>query len=136
MSSVATVPASSVAPTATAPNSSARQGPPPQGKVPTGASASERMRLLLGASTETWLALGVVIIVALLVVPLPPVVLDALLALSLALSIVVLVVTLSTGDPLEFSAFPSLLLLLTLLRLGLNVSSTRLILSRSEEHTS
>jgi flagellar biosynthesis protein FlhA len=129
MSSVATVPASSVAPTATAPNSSARQGPPPQGKVPTGASASQRVRQLLGASTETWLALGVVIIVALLVVPLPPLLLDGLLALSLALSIVVLVVTLSTGDPLEFSAFPSLLLLLTLLRLGLNVSSTRLILS-------
>src|SRR5690606_24330909 len=129
MSSVATVPASSVAPTATAPNSSARQGPPPQGKVSTGASASQRVRQLLGASTETWLALGVVIIVALLVVPLPPLLLDGLLALSLALSIVVLVVTLSTGDPLEFSAFHSLLLLLTLLRLGLNVSSTRLILS-------
>jgi flagellar biosynthesis protein FlhA len=78
---------------------------------------------------ETWLAVGVVIVVALLILPLPPVVLDGLLALSLALSVVVLLVTLGTRDPLEFSTFPSLLLLLTLLRLGLNVSTTRLILS-------
>jgi flagellar biosynthesis protein FlhA len=71
----------------------------------------------------------VVVVVALLVMPLPPFLLDALLALSIALSIVVLLVALSSRDPLEFSIFPSLLLLITLLRLGLNVSSTRLILS-------
>ena len=129
MSSIATVPGTAVAPTATAPGNSARVGTPPPGKPPTGASPARRMRDLLNSSTETWLALGVVIIVALLVVPLPPLLLDGLLALSLALSIVVLIVTLSTGDPLEFSAFPSLLLLLTLFRLGLNVSSTRLILA-------
>jgi flagellar biosynthesis protein FlhA len=81
---------------------------------------------------ETWLALAVVMIVALLIVPLPALMLDALLALSLALSIVVLLVTLSTADPLEFSIFPSLLLLLTLLRLGLNVNSTRLILGEGD----
>ena len=84
---------------------------------------------LVSGSAETYLALGVVVIVALLVVPLRPFVLDALLALSFAISIVVLLVTLSARDPLEFSIFPSLLLLITLLRLGLNVSSTRLILS-------
>jgi flagellar biosynthesis protein FlhA len=72
----------------------------------------------------------VVVIVALLVVPLPPPVLDALLTLSLGLSIVVLLVTLNTIDPIEFSSFPTLLLLMTLLRLGLNVSTTRLILGR------
>jgi flagellar biosynthesis protein FlhA len=71
-------------------------------------------------NSETWLALSVVLVVALLIVPLPTTVLDALLALSLSLSIVILLVTLSTSDPLEFSIFPSLLLLLTLLRLGLN----------------
>jgi flagellar biosynthesis protein FlhA len=75
------------------------------------------------------LAIGVVVVVALLVMPLPPFLLDALLALSIALSIVILLVALSSRDPLEFSIFPSLLLLITLLRLGLNVSSTRLILS-------
>ncbi|MCC6650894.1 MAG: flagellar biosynthesis protein FlhA [Candidatus Eisenbacteria bacterium] len=78
---------------------------------------------------EMLLAAGVVAVVALLVMPLPPFLLDALLATSFALSIVILLVTMSTRDPLEFSIFPSLLLLVTLLRLGLNVSTTRLILS-------
>ena len=81
---------------------------------------------------ETWLALAVVVVVGLLVVPLPAMMLDGLLAVSIALSIVVLLVTLSTRDPLEFSIFPSLLLLLTLLRLGLNVATTRLILGKGE----
>ncbi|HXE56383.1 MAG TPA: flagellar biosynthesis protein FlhA, partial [Gemmatimonadales bacterium] len=82
----------------------------------------------LRGSAETWLALGVVAVVALLIVPLPPVLLDALLALSIAVAIVILLVTLSVRDPLEFSIFPTVLLLVTLLRLGLNVNTTRLIL--------
>jgi flagellar biosynthesis protein FlhA len=87
-------------------------------------------RLSRAASAETYLAIGVVSVVALLVVPLPPFMLDALLAVSFALSIVVLLVALSAKDALELNIFPSLLLLITLFRLGLNVSSTRLILSR------
>ena len=83
----------------------------------------------LPASAETYLAIGVVGVVALLVMPLPPFLLDAFLALSFALSIVILLVTIACRDPLELSIFPSLLLLITLLRLGLNVASTRLILS-------
>jgi flagellar biosynthesis protein FlhA len=83
----------------------------------------------LSGGGEVWLALAVVVVVALLIVPLPPPVLDALLAMSLAVAVLVLLVTLSISDPLEFSIFPSLLLLVTLLRLGLNVNSTRLILS-------
>lgn len=79
-------------------------------------------------SGESWLAIGVVGVIALLIVPLPPAVLDVLLALSIGTSIVVLLVTVFTSDPLEFSIFPSMLLLITLLRLGLNVNSTRLIL--------
>jgi flagellar biosynthesis protein FlhA len=81
---------------------------------------------------EVGLALAVVFVIALLVVPLPPVVLDLFLALSIGLSIVVLLVALYTTDPLEFSAFPMMLLLLTLFRLALNVSSTRLILAKGE----
>jgi len=95
----------------------------------TGAARSAARALKFSASAETALAIGVVAIVALLVVPLPPFVLDACLALSFALALVVMLVTLSSRDPLEFNMFPSLLLLITLLRLGLNVSSTRLILS-------
>ncbi len=83
----------------------------------------------LSPTAETYLAIGVVAIISLLVIPLPPFMLDALLALSFALSIVILLVAVSTNEPLDFSIFPSLLLLVTLLRLGLNVSSTRLILS-------
>src|SRR5215468_11310486 len=78
---------------------------------------------------EAILALAVVFIVALLMVPLPGVLLDLFLAMSIGSSLVVLLVALNTTDPLEFSSFPSLLLLLTLFRLALNVCSTRLILS-------
>ncbi|MEO5798602.1 MAG: flagellar biosynthesis protein FlhA [Gemmatimonadales bacterium] len=106
----------------------ARVGAAPAAAGNSSAPRSVRRGFIAGA--ETWLAIGVVIIVGLLVVPLPPIVLDGLLALSIALSILVLLVTLGTGDPIEFSSFPSVLLLLTLLRLGLNVSTTRLILGR------
>ncbi len=81
-------------------------------------------------NAEIGLALAVVFIVALLMVPLPGVMLDLLLATSIGSSLVVLLVALYTTTPLEFSSFPSLLLLLTLFRLALNVCSTRLILSQ------
>src|SRR4051812_41646176 len=80
-------------------------------------------------NAEVGLALAVVFIVALLMVPLPGILLDLLLSTSIGMSLVVLLVALYTTDPLEFSSFPSLLLLMTLFRLALNVCSTRLILS-------
>ncbi|MFI5233239.1 MAG: FHIPEP family type III secretion protein, partial [Gemmatimonadales bacterium] len=79
---------------------------------------------------EVGVAIAVVLIIGLLVVPLPPIMLDMFLSLSIGISLVVLLVALYTRDPLEFSSFPALLLLLTLFRLALNVSSTRLILSQ------
>jgi flagellar biosynthesis protein FlhA len=82
--------------------------------------------------SEIGVALGIVGIIALLVVPLPGFMLDLFLALSIGLSLVVLLVALYTTDPLEFSVFPAMLLILTLFRLALNVSSTRLILSTGE----
>jgi len=109
---------------------SAASAPRTPARTAAGTGALGGRRLAFSPTAETWLAIGVVVIVALLIMPLPPFMLDAFLALSLALSIVVLLVTLSTRDPLEFNIFPTLLLLLTLFRLGLNVSSTRLILSR------
>ncbi|MBL0173476.1 MAG: flagellar biosynthesis protein FlhA [Gemmatimonadaceae bacterium] len=78
---------------------------------------------------EVALAVAVVLIIALIVVPLPPMLLDLCLAASIGLSLVVLLVSLYTTNPLDFSSFPALLLLLTLFRIGLNVSSTRLILT-------
>ena len=80
-------------------------------------------------NAEVGLAIAVVFIIALLVVPLPPILLDLLLAVSIALSLVILLVALYTVDPLDFSSFPALLLLLTLFRLALNVAGTRLILA-------
>jgi flagellar biosynthesis protein FlhA len=119
-------------PTASAPVRPAATGAagPRNARPGGGGGAAIGARVLMSPNAETWLAIGVVVVVALLVVPLPPFLLDAFLALSMALSIVVLLVTLSCKDPLDFNIFPSLLLLITLLRLGLNVSSTRLILSR------
>jgi flagellar biosynthesis protein FlhA len=78
------------------------------------------------------LALGLVAILATLIIPLPTVLLDLLLACSISLAIAVLIVTLSSRETLELSTFPSLLLFTTLFRLSLNVASTRLILLQGD----
>jgi flagellar biosynthesis protein FlhA len=78
-------------------------------------------------------ALGVVMILAMLFIPLPPVLLDFGLAISLSLAVLILMVSLWIQTPLDFNSFPTILLVVTMLRLALNVSSTRLILS--EGHT-
>lgn len=75
------------------------------------------------------ISLMVVVIVLFLVIPLPAPLLDVLIILNISLSIMILMITMSISEALEFSIFPSLLLVTTLFRLGLNVSSTRLILS-------
>ncbi|WP_024286277.1 flagellar biosynthesis protein FlhA [Cellulomonas sp. KRMCY2] len=71
---------------------------------------------------------GVVGVVLLLVVPLPAALLDLLIVMNITLSLVVLLTSMYIKRPLDFSVFPSLLLILTLFRLGLNVASTRLVL--------
>ncbi|MBK1658857.1 flagellar biosynthesis protein FlhA [Paracraurococcus ruber] len=79
------------------------------------------------------LALGVTLLLAVLVVPLPTLLLDAGLAISITLSVLVLMVALFLKRPLDFTAFPQLLLLTTLLRLALNVATTRTILTHGHE---
>ena len=74
-------------------------------------------------------AFGVVLIVLTLIVPLPSFILDIFLTINIAISLVILLVSIFNQDALQFSAFPSLLLVTTLFRLALNVSTTRLILS-------
>ena len=81
---------------------------------------------------ELGLAAAVVFVIALLVVPLPPFLLDLFLATSIGASLAMLLTVLQTTEALEFSSFPALLLLFTLFRLALNVCSTRLILGRGE----
>jgi flagellar biosynthesis protein FlhA len=79
------------------------------------------------------LAVGVVTILFVMLIPLPTIILDAMLSLSISLGFVVLLSAMYMRSPLEFSIFPSLLLVSTLLRLALNVASTRLILLHGEE---
>lgn len=82
----------------------------------------------LGSHSSIILAIGIVVILATLLIPLPTPLLDMLLACSISLAIAVLMVTLFSKEALELSTFPSMLLFVTLFRLSLNVSSTRLIL--------
>ena len=73
-------------------------------------------------------AVAVVGIIGILVLPVPTGLLSVLLALNLSLAMIVLLVALNAKEPLEFNTFPSLLLVTTLFRLGLNVATTRQIL--------
>ncbi|MHC1751741.1 flagellar biosynthesis protein FlhA [Humidesulfovibrio sp.] len=84
---------------------------------------------------DIMLAIGVVVILMVMLVPMPTLVLDLLLTLSISISIVVLITCMFMESPMEFSIFPSLLLVTTLLRLALNVASTRLILLHGDEGT-
>jgi len=70
----------------------------------------------------------VLLILAMMVLPLPTFMLDVLFTLNIALAMIVLLVSLNARRPLDFSVFPTVLLLTTLLRLSLNVASTRIIL--------
>ena len=83
--------------------------------------------------SDVGLALGVVALLSVLVLPLPTILLDLGLALSITASVLVLMVALFLDRPLDFTSFPTLLLLTTLLRLSLNVATTRLILSHGNE---
>ncbi|MDP2410941.1 MAG: flagellar biosynthesis protein FlhA [Pseudolabrys sp.] len=79
------------------------------------------------------LAVGVLTILVILILPLPPVLLDLALAISIIFSVLILMTALFIHTPLEFSAFPTVLLISTMMRLALNLASTRLILSHGHE---
>ncbi len=78
-------------------------------------------------------ALGIIVIIMFMLIPMPTIMLDAGLAVSIAFSVLILMTVLFIQRPLDFSTFPTVLLIATTLRLGLNIASTRLILS--EGHT-
>lgn len=75
----------------------------------------------------------VIIIVLLLIIPLPVWLLDMMFILNISLSLIILLISMQIKESLEFSIFPSLLLITTLFRIGLNISSTRLILTKAGE---
>ncbi|HLA21791.1 MAG TPA: FHIPEP family type III secretion protein, partial [Pseudolabrys sp.] len=81
------------------------------------------------------LAIGVLTILVVLILPLPPLLLDLALAISIIISVLILMTALFIHTPLEFSSFPTVLLIATMLRLALNLASTRLILAHGHEGT-
>ncbi|MBI5185963.1 MAG: flagellar biosynthesis protein FlhA [Nitrospinae bacterium] len=84
-------------------------------------------------NTDVALALGVVGILIIMIIPLPPVLLDIFLSFSITSSLIILMVSMYMKETLEFSVFPPLLLVITLYRLSLNIASTRLILLHGSE---
>ncbi len=84
-------------------------------------------------NVDLMIAFGLLAVLAVMIVPLPPVLLDIALTFSLSISILILLVSIYINKALEFSVFPSLLLLTTLFRLALNVATTRLILTHGHE---
>ncbi|MFJ5963373.1 flagellar biosynthesis protein FlhA [Bacillus sp. NPDC093026] len=84
------------------------------------------------AARDLSVLFSVILIVAMLVIPFPPILLSILIIINISLALIVLLTTMNMQEPLQFSIFPSLLLLLTLFRLGLNISTTRSILSTGD----
>ncbi|MEN0058772.1 MAG: flagellar biosynthesis protein FlhA [Bdellovibrio sp.] len=84
-------------------------------------------------NTDLLIAFGLLAILAVMIIPLPPFLLDISLTFSLAISILILLVSIYTQRALDFTSFPSLLLMTTLFRLSLNVATTRLILTHGHE---
>jgi flagellar biosynthesis protein FlhA len=85
--------------------------------------------------SDIGLAVGMMAILVVLILPLPPLLLDFSLAISITFSVLILMTSLFIQAPLEFSAFPTVLLISTMLRLALNLASTRLILAHGHEGT-
>ena len=84
---------------------------------------------LFQGGRDVGFAVAIIFILAVLFLPLPPIIIDIGLSFSIALSVLILMVALWIGRPLEFSAFPTILLIATMLRLSLNIATTRLILT-------
>jgi flagellar biosynthesis protein FlhA len=91
-----------------------------------------RRRSLFGGNQDVLLAVCVIGILVMLLLPIPTWLLDIMLTINVSLSVVVLLSAIYLQQPVEFSVFPSLLLILTLFRLSLNVASTRLILAQAD----
>lgn len=88
-----------------------------------------------GSTRDLGLGIGVIAIISVMILPLPPMLLDFGLAISIALSIMILMSALVIEKPLQMSSFPTILLIVTMLRLALNIASTRLILGKGHEGT-
>ena len=85
----------------------------------------------IGQYTEVWLAGLIFVILALFVVPMPTIFVDVFISLNLMFAVIILMTAMYIRNALEFSVFPALLLVTTLLRIGLSIATTRLILSNT-----
>ena len=92
----------------------------------------QAMRKVLGKQGDLVLVVAIMAILMLLFIPIPSWLLDFLLITNFSFALLILLLTFYMGKPLEFSTFPSLLLIATLFRLGLNISATRLILGNAD----
>jgi flagellar biosynthesis protein FlhA len=99
------------------------------------ATSPRPLELLAASSRESYVPIAAVAIVFVMIVPVPALLLDLLLAMSITLAVLVLLASLQILRPVEFSIFPTLILLLTLFRLSLNLASTRRILLHGSEGT-
>jgi flagellar biosynthesis protein FlhA len=84
---------------------------------------------------DIYFAVGIIAILVVLILPLPPIILDFFLGISITLSVIILMTVLFVEKPLHLSSFPTILLIVTMLRLSLNIASTRLILAHGHEGT-
>lgn len=82
-------------------------------------------------SVDLFIVVGIVGVVLMIIIPMPTFLLDLLLTINIALALAVLIITMYTHEPLQFSTFPALLLITTVFRLALNISATRLVLSQA-----
>jgi flagellar biosynthesis protein FlhA len=105
--------------------------PPASGGIAAGA-ANNGYNSMLGR-TDIWMAVGVLVILCSLVLPLPPFLVDLGLALSITFAVIILMTVIFINKPLDFSTFPTVLLMATLIRLALNLGTTRLILTHGHE---
>ena len=95
-------------------------------------ASNESPLLRLGKGSDIVVVTGILVIVVMMVIPLPTFLVDLLLVLNMGLSLLVLLLTMNVKRPLELAVFPTLLLILTLFRLALSISTTRLILLQGD----
>ncbi len=100
---------------------------------PTSATAQTGLKAIDIDSSSLFMAVGVVAILMVMILPLKPIFLDLLLSTNITIGLVILMIAMYNSNPLDFSSFPSLLLVTTLFRLSLNIASTRLILLHGHE---
>ena len=92
---------------------------------------AEKAKFNIKNNLDVLVAFGVIAIVLMIIIPLPPALLDVIIAFNITLAVIILLLSMFTTEVLQFSVFPTLLLITTLLRLALNISSTRLVLTQA-----